>query len=154
MFDSDNLESPATNFMNRLKQAITHEQFQQITNNMLRGMNIVKQRFCERDHYTLQEAQNQLHALLIDIMMDDARYIIDKIIDESRKEMAQLRKIRNWVDNYKSIVSSKKDNKDKLVKTLEFAKKALTDKLQEELSNPAESAGEEIKDKIREDTIK
>ena len=27
IFDSDNLELPDTNFMNRLKQAITHEQF-------------------------------------------------------------------------------------------------------------------------------
>ena len=36
MFDSDNLELPDTNFMNCLKQAITHEQFQQITNYMLR----------------------------------------------------------------------------------------------------------------------
>ena len=30
MFDGDNLELPATKFMDHLKQAITHEQFQQI----------------------------------------------------------------------------------------------------------------------------
>ena len=85
MFDSNNLESPDTNFMNHLKQAITHEQFQQIKNDMLRGMDIVKEGFCERDHYTIQEARNQLHILLTDIMMDDAGYIIDKVMDESKK---------------------------------------------------------------------
>ena len=41
-----------------------------------------------------------------------------------------------------------------VAKTLEFAKKTLIDTLQEELSNPTESEGEESMDKIREDTIK
>ena len=85
-------------------------------------------------------------------MMDDAGYIIDKTIDESRKEMFKLRKISRQIDNYKRIASSKKTNKDKLVKTLEFAKRALIDTLQSELSSTIESA--ETKDKVREDTIK
>ena len=78
MFKGDNLKLPATNFMDHLKQAITHEQFQQITNDMIRGMDIMKEGFCERDHYTLQEAKDQLHSLLTDIMMDDTGYILDK----------------------------------------------------------------------------
>ena len=89
---------------------------------------------------------------MTDVMMDDTRCIIDKTIDESKKEMVKLRKIRNQVDNHKSIVSSKKANKDKIIKTLEFAKKALIDTLQEELSFTVESA--ETMDKCREDTIK
>ena len=125
MFGSNSLEFPVTIFMNRLKQAITHEQFQQFKNDKLRGMDIIKEGFCERDHYTLQEARNQLHILLTDIMMDDAGYIIDKVMDEAKKELAKLRKISRQVDNYKSIASSKEANKDKLIKTLGFAKKAL-----------------------------
>ena len=121
MFDGDNLELPATNFMDCLKQAITHEQFQQITNDMIRGMDIMKEGFCARDHYTLQEAKDQLHSLLTDIMMDDAGYILDKTINESKKEMAHLKKIKIRLDHYKSIASSKKKHKDRVAKTLEFA---------------------------------
>ena len=121
---------------------------------MLRGIDIVKEGFCERDHNTLQEARNQLHILLTNIMMDDTGYIIDKVLDEAKKELAKLRKISRQVDNYKSIASPKESNKDRLIKTVEFARKALTDTLQEELCNPTESPGEEIKDKTREDTIK
>lgn len=47
--------------------------------------------------------------------------------------MANLRKIRSRVDNYKSIASARKANKDKIRKALEVAKEALTDTLQEEL---------------------
>ena len=51
---------------------------------MLRGMDIVKEGFCERDHYTLQEARNQLHILLTNIIIDDTKYIIDKVMDEAK----------------------------------------------------------------------
>ena len=55
MFDGDNLKLLATDFMDHLKQAITHEEFQQITNDMIRGMDIMKEGFWERDHYTLHK---------------------------------------------------------------------------------------------------
>ena len=54
----------------------------------------MKEVFWERDHYTLQEAKDQLQSLLTEIMMNDARYILDKTIHESKKEMAQLKKIK------------------------------------------------------------
>ena len=84
--------------------------------------------------------------------MDNAGYILDKTIDESKKEMAKLRKISSKIDNQKRVASSKKASKDKLVQTLEFAKRALIDTLQGELCSPIKSA--ETKDKIREDTIR
>ena len=52
----------------------------------------------------------------------------------------------------KKVANSKKASKDKLVQTLEFAKRTLIDTLQSELWNQIESA--ETKDKIREDTIR
>ena len=138
--------------MGCLKKAITCEQFQQINDDILRGMNVIKEEFCNKDYHTLQEAKNQLHALLTNVMMDDAGYILDKTLDELKKEMTKLRKISSWIENQKGVTSSKKVSKDKLVQTLEFAQKALIDTLQGELCSPSESA--EIKDKTREDTIK
>ena len=66
--------------------------------------------------------------------------------------MAKLRKVSSQIDNQKKVANSKKASKDKLVQTLEFAKRALIDTLQGELWNQIESA--ETKDKIREDTIR
>ena len=154
MFEGGNIELPATSFMDGLKQAITHKQFQQITDYMIRGMDIMKEGFCERYHYTLPEAKDQLQSLLTEIMMNDARYILDKTIHESKKEMAQLKKIKIRLDNYNSIASSKREHKDSVAKTLEFAKKTLIDTLQEEFCNLTESQGEKSMNKIREDTIK
>ena len=100
MFDSDIFELPDTNFINRLKQAVTHEQYQQITNDILEAMSNEKEDFCKGNYYTLQEAKNQLYALLTEIMMNEARYVIDQAIGGSKREMTELSKVRSQVDNY------------------------------------------------------
>ena len=64
MLNDNKPELPNTNFMGCLKKAITYEQFQQINDDILRGMSIIKEEFCNTDHRTLQEVRNQLHALL------------------------------------------------------------------------------------------
>ena len=135
MFDSDIFELPDTNFMNCLKQAVTHEQYQQITNDILEAMSNEKEDFCKGNYYTLQEAKNQLYALLTEIMMDEARYVTDQAIEGSKREMSELRKVRSQADKYRSVASAKKANKDKLIKELEVTKKVLTEMLQEELHN-------------------
>ena len=73
MLNDNKPELPNTNFMGHLKKAITCEQFQQLNDDILRGMNISRKEFCNTDNHTLQEAKDQLHALLTDIMMDDVR---------------------------------------------------------------------------------
>ena len=138
--------------MDHLKKVITSEQFQQLNDDILRGMDISKKEYCNTDHHKLQKAKDQLHALLTNIMMGDIEYILDKSINESKKEMAKLRKARSQLYNQKKITSSKKANKDRLVHILETAKRLLVDTLQGELWNQIESA--DARDKVREDTIR
>ena len=57
--------------MDHLKRVITSEQIQQLNDDILRGIDINKQEYCNTDHHTLQEAKDQLHALLTNIMMSD-----------------------------------------------------------------------------------
>ena len=86
--------------------------------------------------------------------MDKARYVIDQAIEGSKRGIAKLKEVRSQVDNYKSIASTKKAIKDRLIKEMEVTKKALAETLQEELHNQTESTGDKIKDKIRENTVK
>ena len=61
--------------MDRLEKVITNEQFQQLNNDILRGMESNKQEYCKADHHTLQEAKDRLHTLLTSIMMGDTSWI-------------------------------------------------------------------------------
>ena len=63
---------------------ITSEQFQQLNNDILRGIDSNKQEYCNADHYTLQKTKDRLHALLTSTMMGDVGYILDKSLKESK----------------------------------------------------------------------
>ena len=67
IFNDHKSELPNTKFMDHFKKAITCEQFQQLNDDILRGMDTSKQEYCNTDHHTLQEAKDQLHALLTNI---------------------------------------------------------------------------------------
>ena len=84
IFNNHKSELPHTEFMDRLKKVITSEQFQQLNDDILRGMDTSKQEYCNTDHHTLQEAKDRLHALLTNIMMGDIGYILIKSIKESK----------------------------------------------------------------------
>ena len=126
-------ELPQTEFMDLLKKVITSEQFQQLNNDILRGMDSNKQEYCNADHHTLQKAKDRLHALLTSTMMGNVRYILDKSLKESKDKLTTLSKARDQLDNQKKITTSKKAEKGRLIYLLEKAKGTLIDLLQRDL---------------------
>ena len=86
--------------------------------------------------------------------MDESGYVISEAIGKAKVRLAELEEIEGQVNNYKGIVGPKKVIKDRLVKEMEVAKKALTDLLKEELASLAEPAEDENKDKVIRDTIR
>ena len=58
MFDNDDLKLPDTSFMNRLRQAIPCDQFQQIADPMLRTLEDEKEEFCKGSYNTLQDVKS------------------------------------------------------------------------------------------------
>ena len=113
IFNNHKSELPHTEFMDCLKKVITSEQFQQLNDDILRGMDINKQEYCNADHHTFQEAKDRLHALLTSIMMGNVRYILDKSIKESMEKLTVLSKARDQLDNQKKITTFKKAEKRK-----------------------------------------
>ena len=140
--------------MNHLRQAIPSDQYQQIADDMLRTLNDEKEEFCKGSYYTLQDAKNWLYALLTEVMMDKTGYIISNDIERAKRGLTELKELKRQVDNYNSIVGTKKAIKDRLIKEMEVTQKTLTEALQEELQNPAEALEDEARETIRQDTIK
>ena len=86
-------------------------------------------------------------------MVNEAGYVIDQAIELSKGQIHDLRKIEDQVDKRTSIVDAKENNNDKLIKELDVAKKALTEVLQKELRNQAESTGKEFQNKTKESVV-
>ena len=66
-------------------------------------------------------------------MMDESGYVINKAIEGAKRGLAKLKRVKSLVDNNKSIASTKKAIKDRLIKEMEVTKKVLTESLKEEL---------------------
>ena len=64
MFAEGGLNLPTTSFMERLKQAVTEEDFQHIKKEILKTLKDEKDDFCSNKYCTLTDAKNKLYSLL------------------------------------------------------------------------------------------
>ena len=84
-----------TSLTNQFREAILHEQFQQIAKEVVRKISNVKENFCKRMNYALPDAHKQLYTLLTEVIMDESEYTINKAIKETERELAKLKQIRS-----------------------------------------------------------
>ena len=154
MFRKEALELPYTSFMSHLKRTIPHDQFKQITDDMINTLNDEKEGFCQANYYTLQDAKRKLYSLLTKIVGDESGYIIHDAINRTKRRLSELEEKEDQIISYKRIAVTRKASKDRLIKEMEVAKKALTDSLKEELANLAEQVKDEATDKVIRDTIR
>ena len=64
MFAEGGFDLPTTSFMERLKQAVTEEDFQHIKKEILKTLKDEKDDFCGNKYCTLTDAKNKLYSLL------------------------------------------------------------------------------------------
>ena len=95
MFAEGGLDLPTTSFMERLKQAVTEEDFQHIKKEILKTLKDEKDDFCSNKYCTLTDAKNKLYSMLTEILVEEAGNVIDHDIwvinherDEIKKKMS------------------------------------------------------------------
>ena len=57
IFESEELELPDTSFMSHLKRVIPHDQFKQITDDLINTLKEEKEGLCQADFHTLQDTK-------------------------------------------------------------------------------------------------
>ena len=63
--------------MEKVKQAVTEEDFQHIKREILNTLKDEKNHFCESSYSTLKEARNKLYSMLTEILVHEAGTILD-----------------------------------------------------------------------------
>ena len=104
---------------------VTQEQFQQTTNDMIEALNNGKEDFCKGNYYSFQDEKIRLNALITEIMMCKAGYIIDQTIQEYKDQVTELNRVKDQIRNYTDVVDIKKVKRDKLIKEIKIAKQHL-----------------------------
>ena len=108
MFKGDDFRLPDTNLKNPFREAIPHEQFQQIAKEVVRKISNVKENFCKRIYYALPDAHKQLYTLLTEVMVDDSEHTINKAIEGTERELAKLKQIRGQVESTAHPIKAKR----------------------------------------------
>lgn len=85
IFKGDDFRLPDIFLTNQFREAIPHEQFQQIAKEVVRKISNMKENFCKRMYYTLPQAHQQLYTMLNEVMIDELEHTINKAMEETER---------------------------------------------------------------------
>ena len=132
LFVEDSFDLPTTRFMEKVKQAVTEEDFQHIKREILNTLKDEKDHFCGCNYSTLTEAKNKLYSMLTEILVQEAGSVIDYDIRMINYERDEIKKQMSQIEYNTNRANSKKASRDTLVKELKVAKKELVKSVQDE----------------------
>ena len=112
VFEEGNLELPNTGFMNKIKQAVTEEDYQHLKKEILNTLKDEKDQFCRSSYSTLKEARNKLYIMLTEMIAQEAGSILDHNIRMKQCEKNMIKKQMSQIeyntDRAKAKSASKK----------------------------------------------
>ena len=71
VFEEDNPELPSTRFMKKVKQAVTKNDYQQLTKKILNELQDKKDQFCKSTYPELKEARSKLYTMMTEIIVQE-----------------------------------------------------------------------------------
>ena len=125
MFAEGSFDLPTTNFMERVKQAITKEDFQHIKKEFLKAIKDEKDDFCKSNYSTLTDAKNKLYSMVTEILVQEVGCVLDHDIRMINYERSEIKKQMSQIEYNTNRANAKKTTRDTLVEEFEIAKKEL-----------------------------
>ena len=85
LFQEEPIELPGTVIIERLEEKLNKEQVEKLAEDIKKAIEKRNEECCKADYMSLQDARTQLMALVSEIMMDEAGFIIDQLLTGCRK---------------------------------------------------------------------
>ena len=101
--------------MDGLEEALTDEHVQQITRDIRKEIKGKKEEFCKAKYKSLQDAKTMILVLITEIMMNEAIFIINQSMQETKRQTEELKKEKDCLEQHKDAVNTKKSDNDKLM---------------------------------------
>ena len=150
LFAEGNFELPPKKFMDKVKAAVTEEDFEHIKKEILNTLKGEKDYICSGSYSSLPEATNTIYAMLTEILVQEVGQAINYEIQLIGQEKGELKKKMIQIDYDNSRANAIKASCEQLIpeskSSAEELLKAVQDKRRKE---PTEDA---TLTKLREDT--
>ena len=136
--------------MEKVEQAVTKNDYQQLMKKILDSLQDKKDQFCKGTYPTLKEARSELYTMMTEIIVQEAGSILDHSIMIKQDERNMVRKLLNKIEYKTSRVEALSASKSKLIQGSTVAKKELLSLAQNE--KEIGPTNDPKKDKLRLDT--
>ena len=150
MFVEGSFDLPPTRFMERIKVAVSEEDFQCIKKEILNTLKGEKDNICSCNYSTLTEATNKIYSMLTEILVQEAGQVIDYDIQTITQEKGDIKKKMSQIDYNKNKANAIKSSQDGLLRESRVAREELIKAAQEEQKK--ETTNDANKDKLRDET--
>ena len=122
MLAEGSFDLPTTRFMEKVKQAVTEEDFQHIKREILNTLKDEKDHFCGSNYSTLTEAKNKLYSMLTEILVQEAGSVIDYDIRMINYKRDEIKKQMSQIEYNTNRANAKRASRGTLIKELKVAK--------------------------------
>ena len=130
LFAEGSFELPPTKFMDKVKAAVTEEDFEHIKKEILNTLKDEKDYICSGSYSSLPEATNQIYAMLTEILVQEVGQAINYDVQLIGKEKGELKKkmIQIYYDNSRAnaikssreqLIPESKSSTDELLKAVQ-----------------------------------
>ena len=132
MFAEGSFDLPPTRFMEKIKAAVSEEDFQRIKKEILNTLKGEKDYICSCNYSTLAEATNKIYSMLTEILVQEVGQVIDYDIQTITQEKDEIKKKMSQIDYDTSKANAIKSSRDQILTESRVATEDLIKAAQEE----------------------
>ena len=135
LFPEEEVELTGIGFMEQLEKELTEAQVEKLKEDIKEAILEKKEEFCKGDFMSQSQAKAQLITLVTKIMMEEAGFVIDEVLEDCKKQSEELRKEKDRLTQHQNTIGIRKRDNDKIREETKTAIKEFTVILQEEVEN-------------------
>ena len=118
MFAEGSFDLPSTKFMEKVKAAVSEEDFQHIKKEILNTLKGEKDYICSCIYSSLAEATNKIYSMLTEILVQEVGQAINYDIQVINQEKGELKKKMGQIDYDTSRANAIKSSREQLIPEL------------------------------------
>ena len=117
--------------MDQLEKELTKAQIKNLRKDIKEALAGKKEEFCRGDYTSSSNARAQLTNLVTKIMMEEAGFFIDEMLEDCKKQHAELKVEKDQLTQHSNNINLRKKENNKLKQGTEAAIEEFTAILQE-----------------------
>ena len=143
-FPTNEFEITDSSFMDQLEKGLTKAQVERLTEDIKKALANKKEEFCSGNYTSSSNAKTRLANLMTQIVMEEASFVIDEVLEDCKRQHAELKIEKDQVAQHSSYIDLRKKENNKLKEENKIATREFTAILQKWVENLSDEEEGEV----------